>query len=93
MGAGVCQEFIYTLTTDGNMEMKSSSRRSSGGVDNSERTFEVIILKETLEICFQGPFPGSCLQLPIRNQVYRRAQVDLLDAALQGQGFTEMSRA
>lgn len=67
------------------------SRGSSGGVDSSERPFEVIFLKEPLESYVQGAFPGSCLLLPIRNplstQVYRRAQVDLLDAAISGPGF------
>lgn len=88
--------FIYSPMTCVNREMTSSARGSSGGVGGSERPFEVIFLKEPLESYFQGAFPGSCLQLPIRNplstQVYRRAQVDLLGAALQGQGFTEVPR-
>jgi hypothetical protein len=76
--------------------MWSLARRHSRGVDGSERPFEVIFLKGTLESVFQGAFPGSCLQFPIRNQlsiqVSRRAHVDLLEAALQSQGFTEVSR-
>lgn len=95
-GERECAGRFYTPNTCVNVEMTSSARRRSRGVDGSERPFEVIFLKEPLESFFQGAFPGSCLQLPIRNQlsiqVYRRAQVDLLEAALQSQGFTEVSR-